>query len=457
MILCFLSGNRPGFGPDSQRNVPDPTVAYKKLKHGDKLPVLSVCTSDSSGGAARAAYRIHLAVQEYGIDSRMFVKNKGTSDDRVFSVSDFVPHNTLYRAFDWVRNKVKNKWQHYQWGKYPQRGPYFMSDLRATDIGGALQKLDYDILHLHWVNLRFLPLDKLPKDKPIVWTLHDSWPFCGICHVPMDCTRYQSECGRCPQLGSAKMDDLSHQVWTEKLRLFKDLDLHIVAPSHWLADCARKSALFKDLDIRVIPNCLDTDTFCPGDRVEACRRFGLDPARRHILFGAMQAVEDKNKGFDYLVNALEQIGSVLSTDTDFVVFGTSKPIAAEIGGLKVSSIGLLRNQEDIVRAYRSADVTVVPSLSENLSCTIMESMACGTPVAAFAIGGNGDLIDHQVNGYLAREKDCGDLAQGIRWCLDHVQDLTPAASGKIIGNFTPAVVGEKYAGLYRSLAKRRML
>lgn len=419
------------------------------------IKVLSVSTSDSSGGAARAAYRIHKAVQAEGIDSRMFVKDKGTEDPDVLALSGFIPTNPLYKACDWVRNKVKNKWQHYQWGKYPDKGPYFMSDLRATDIGGALQKLDYDILHLHWVNLRFLPLDKLPKDKPIVWTLHDSWPFCGICHVPMDCTRYQGECGCCPQLGSAKMDDLSRQVWKDKLRLFKDLDLHIVAPSHWLADCARKSTLFKDRDIRVIPNCLDTDIFCPGDRVEACHRFGLDPAKRHILFGAMQAVEDKNKGFDYLVHALEQIGPELSADTDLVVFGTSKPIAAEIGGLKVSSLGLLSNQEDIVRAYRAADVTVVPSLSENLSCTIMESMACGTPVVAFAIGGNADLVDHQVNGYLARERGCGDLAQGIRWCLDHARDLAPVASGKAIGTFTPAVVGEEYAGLYRSLFDKK--
>lgn len=420
---------------------------------GDKIRVLSVSTSDSSGGAARAAYRIHKAVQAEGIDSRMFVKDKGTEDPDVLALPGFIPTNPLYKAFDWVRNKVKNKWQHYQWGKYPDKRPYFMSDLRSTDIGGALQKLDYDILHLHWVNLRFLPLDQLPKDKPIVWTLHDSWPFCGVCHVPIDCTRYQGECGCCPQLGSAKMDDLSHQVWADKQRMFKDLDLHVVAPSHWLADCARKSSLFRDCDIRVIPNCLDTDTFCPGDRVEACRRFGLDPERRHILFGAMQAVEDKNKGFDYLVNALEQIGPELSADTDLVVFGTSKPIAAEIGDLQVSCIGLLTNQEDIVRAYRTADVTVVPSLSENLSCTIMESMACGTPVAAFAIGGNGDLIDHQVNGFLAQEKDCRDLAQGIRWCLDHVRELAPAARQKVLENYTPAVVGEKYAGLDRLLKR----
>ena len=420
---------------------------------GDKIRVLSVCTSDSSGGAARAAYRIHLAVQECGIDSRMFVKNKGTSDDRVSSVADFVPHNALYRAFDWVRNKVKNKWQHYQWGKYPKRGPYFMSDLRSTDIGGALRKIDYDILHLHWVNLRFLPLDQLPKDKPIVWTLHDSWPFCGICHLPMDCHGYEKACGCCPSLWSNDRKDLSHQVWKKKRGYYRGLDLHIVAPSLWMAESARKSSLLGACDIRVIPNCLDTEGFCPGSREEACARLGLDPAKRHILFGAMNAVEDRNKGFEELVDALKRFAPHPLEDTDLVVFGTTRLVPDRLGALTVRGLGMLRKQEDIVAAYRAADVSVVPSLSENLSCTIQESLSCGTPVAAFAIGGNGDLIDHQVNGYLAREKDCADLAHGIRWCLDHAQELAPAARQKVLENYTPAVVGEEYAGLYRSLKR----
>ena len=420
---------------------------------GDKIRVLSVSTSDYSGGAARAAYRIHLAVQEYGIDSRMFVKKKETADDRVSSVSDFVPHNALYRAFDWVRNKVKNKWQHYQWGKYPKRGPYFMSDLRSTDIGGALRKIDYDILHLHWVNLRFLPLDRLPKDKPIVWTLHDSWPFCGICHLPMDCQGYEKSCGCCPSLWSNDRKDLSHQVWKKKRGYYQGLDLHVVAPSRWMAESARKSSLLGTCDIRVIPNCLDTEGFCPGSREEACARLGLDPDKRHILFGAMNAVEDRNKGFEELADALKRIAPRHLEDTDLVIFGTTRLVPDRLGALTVRSLGMLRKQEDIVAAYRAADVTVVPSLSENLSCTIQESLSCGTPATAFAIGGNGDLIDHQVNGYLAREKDCEDLAQGIRWCLDHAPELSPASRKKVLENYTPAVVGEKYAELYRSLKR----
>ena len=422
---------------------------------GNKVKVLSVCTSDSHGGAGRAAYRIHLAVQEYGIESRMLVKHKGTADKDVVPVSDFIPSNAFYRTFEWTRDKVRNRRQHFRWGKYRDKSRYFMSDLRSMDICGALRKMDYDILHLHWVNLRFLPLDKLPKDKPIVWTLHDSWPFCGVCHLPMDCRGYQQKCGCCPALGSDKTRDLSRQVWAKKRSIYKDLDLHIVAPSHWMADCARQSSLFRDFDIHVIPNCLDVDTFRPGNRVEACRYFHLDPDRRHILFGAINAVEDKNKGFKYLVEALKRIGSVVSENTDLVVFGSSRPVADEIGGLKVHSVGLLKKVSDIVNIYRLADLVVVPSLSENLSCTIMESLACGIPVVAFDIGGNGDLIDHRVNGYLSKAKDSDDLSEGILWCLEGNSsgNLSVSARKKILDSFTPEEIGGMYASFYDSLTK----
>ena len=420
---------------------------------GDKIKVLSVSTSDSQGGASRAAYRIHCAVRELGVDSKMFVKHKGTDDADVFALENFLPKNPLYTAFDWTRNKVKNKMQHAAWGRYPHRSNLYMSDLRSTDIGGALRKLDYDILHLHWINQRFLPLVQLPKDKPIVWTLHDSWAFCGICHLPMDCRKYRQTCGCCPALGSACNRDLSFRVWSRKAAIYQKLDLHIVTPSRWMADCARKSSLFGNLDVRVIPNCIDVDIFCPGDREAACRRLKLEPDKKHILFGAMHAVEDKNKGFDYLVQALDLIGKDLALEADLVIFGTTHPMDEEIGGLCVRSLGMLGSVDDIVAAYRAATVTVVPSLSENLSCTIMESMACGTPVVAFDIGGNGDLIDHQSNGYLAKEKDSEDLADGIKWCIQNQSGLSMSGVRKVRNHYTPEEVSEEYRDLYLELEK----
>lgn len=421
------------------------------------MRVLSVCTSDSTGGAARAAYRIHHAVREQGIDSKMLVKYKGTEDVDVLALESFLPHNLLYSAFDWTRNKFKNKAQHLVWGKYPNRSKLYMSDLRSTDIGGAFQKIDYDILHLHWINQRFLPIDELPKDKPIVWTLHDSWPFCGVCHLPMECRGYQQQCGCCPALGSKDRHDLSYKVWKKKAEIYKHLDLHIVAPSRWIAECARKSSLFGNCDIRVIPNCIDVETFCPGNRDEACRQLQLDPGRRYLLFGAMNAVEDKNKGYDYLLRALSIIGQEILGDTDLVIFGTNQVLPEEIGGIKVRNLGLLRTVKDIVSAYRVASVTIVPSLSENLSCTIMESMACGTPVVAFDIGGNGDMIEHQVNGYLAMEKDDSDLAKGILWCLEncHQCQLCENAHNKVSKTYSPDIVGQSYRSLYSGILKSR--
>lgn len=423
----------------------------------DKLRVLSVCTSDNSGGAALAAYRIHQAVCELGVDSRMLVKHKGTKDPAVLPLDAFLPHNAFYKGLNWVRNKVKNKWQHYQWDKYPGRQDFFLSDLRSTDIGNALKKIDYDILHLHWINLRFLPLDKLPKDKPIVWTLHDSWPFCGVCHVPLDCTGYLRDCGHCPQLGSETSEDLSHTVWTKKRSRYAGLDLHIVAPSHWMAACARRSSLLGDRDIRVIPNCIDTDVFSPGDRNEACARLGLDPGKRYILFGAKSALKDPNKGARILWDALFLIAPEFGGDTELILLGANDTGDMQVPGLPIRCLGTIRDPQAMANAYRAASVTVVPSLSENLSCTIMESLSCGTPVTAFAIGGNGDMIEHKTNGYLARGKDARDLADGIRWCLSQDKEvLANAARTTVLDRYMPEAIGQLYLETYQALVNNRL-
>ena len=384
----------------------------------------------------------------------MFVKSKGTADENVLPVRDFLPHNAFYRAFDWVRNKVKNKWQHYQWGKYPHKGPYFLSDLRSTDIGDALRKMDYDVLHLHWVNLRFLPLDQLPKDKPIVWTLHDSWPFCGVCHVPLDCHKYEIGCGCCPQLGSNDKRDLSYRVWRKKQGLYRDLDLHIVAPSNWLADCARRSTLFKDRDIRVIPNCLDVNVFRPMSELEISPRWHSlqSEKKRYLIFGAMNAVKDRNKGFSFLLSALKRLGDLMS-DVELLVFGAKESDLQMDLKMRVHYLGYIDRVEDLVSLYNLSGVAIVPSMSEVFGQTASEALACGTPVVAFRCTGIQDVVDHQVNGYLAEPYEPEDLAAGILWCLENNGDgtLSRHARQKVLDHFSTAVVGKEYTDLYRSL------
>ena len=148
------------------------------------MKILFVNTSDTKGGAARAAMRIMQAVEAEGSKVQMLVKHKTSSLANVLPLDAFLPHNSLYKAADWLATKLKNKLQHARWRPYrhSQDGNY-KSDLRGTYLGGAMRSIDYDVLHLHWINLRFVRLEDLPTDKPIVWTLHDSWPFCGVCHT----------------------------------------------------------------------------------------------------------------------------------------------------------------------------------------------------------------------------------------------------------------------------------
>lgn len=417
------------------------------------IKVLAVSFSDDGGGAANAALRIQNGVNAlcYHVKSNMLVKEKRTESESVIPLDSMLPHHFLYSAFDWFALKIKNKIQHAQWNRYPYREPLFMSDFRSTRLGGALEKLEYDVLHLHWINKRFIDLEKLPKNKPIVWTLHDSWPFTGVCHVPYDCRRYEKECGRCPMLHSDNAKDLSNEVWNCKKKAFQHLNLHIVTPSRWLADCARKSSLLRDCDIRVIPNCIDTNVFSSGDRNSACELLGLDSSKQYILYGAVNALTDPNKGYDYLRDAIQN--QDWPSNLELIVIGADKKLD-DIKNIPTHYFGYIGG-ERLIATYRVANVMIVPSLSENLSCAIMESLSCATPVCCFNIGGNGDMVEHQVNGYLAKKKDAEDLGRGILWCLENNSDnhLGKAARESVIQKYSIPVVAKQYAELYREVMK----
>lgn len=439
------------------------------------MKVLSINTNDTHGGAARAAMRIMQGVQQHGVATQMLVKEKHTRDTAVVPLHQFLPKNKLYRIADWVAQKVKNKYHHLLWRSYSKtKENVFMSDSRGTRLGGALQKLDYDVLHLHWINQRFIKLQDLPKDKPVVWTLHDSWPFCGVCHYFIDCERYQTHCGDCPMLHSGKEKDLAYRIFEEKMRVYRNLNLHIVTPSHWLGECAKQSALSGRFPVTVIPNCLETDVYRPLSEQEIDERLsvaiesnpalhvvkraaGEKAAKPLILYGAMNAATDRIKGFQSLLSALQTLDKQ-GFEANLIVFGASESdLPMQFEHISVHFIGYVSDTDLLVTLYNLANVMVVSSLTENLSCAIMESLSCATPVCCFAIGGNGDMVEHQVNGYLAKEKDAEDLAQGIRWCLENNREgaLSQAARKKVMENYTVERVGEMYVEVYQSMINKR--
>ena len=438
------------------------------------MKVLYINTNDTHGGAARAAMRIMQGLQQYEVETQMLVKEKHSRDAAVVSLHQFLPKNKLYRIADWVAQKVKNKYYHWLWQPYrTSKENVFMSDSRGTRLSGALQKLDYDVLHLHWINQRFIKLQDLPKGKPIVWTLHDSWPFCGVCHYFIDCQKYQSHCGDCPMLHSNKEKDLAYRIFEEKLRAYRDLNLHIVTPSRWLGECAKQSALFGRFPVTVIPNCLETEVYRPLSEQEIDKRLSMaieyNPAlhivkiaarekseKPLILYGAVAAATDKIKGFKYLLSALQLLDKQ-GFEANLLVFGASESdLPMQFEHIQVHFIGYVSDTNLLVTLYNLADVMVVPSLTEVFGQAASEALACTTPVVCFKTTGIQEVVDHQVCGYVAKMQDSEDLAQGIRWCLDNNKDgsLSAAARQKVVENYTIERIGKIYAKLYESIISK---
>ena len=412
------------------------------------MKVLTVNTWDARGGAARAAYRLHRALLTAGVESRMLVQFRSTEDAHVLS-----PETGLERSWAWLRPKLDSlPTRLYRHRSQTAFTPAWVPFSRIIDRINALAP---DIVHLHWLAEGMLSTADLGRiGPPVVWSLHDMWPFTGGCHYDEGCGAFRQACGNCKVLGSARTNDLSRNVWSRKARAFQQKDdIVVVGLSNWLADCARNSTLLGGYEVKVLPNPIDTGSFRPMDPRSARKRLGLPPDVPLLLFGAVNATGDPRKGFAQLGEAL----GLLKTDGIELVVVGGDPDAVTPFGHKVHHLGTLTDDDSLRLAYSAADVVVVPSLQENLSNVIMESMACGTPVAAFNIGGNPDMIEHRVSGYLAEFPDATDLAAGMDWLLQSNGDgaLSKSAIQKVTSCFDQTVVAQRYISLYQEVLSRR--
>jgi glycosyltransferase involved in cell wall biosynthesis len=314
-----------------------------------------------------------------------------------------------------------------------------------------------DVLHLHWVNQGFLSLKNMAQlaetGKPIVWTLHDMWAFTGGCHYSQGCENFKNECGNCLFLKNPSPDDLSHRVWLRKKKFFPK-NIQFVTCSEWLAGVARSSGLLKNYPVTAIPNPIDTTVFKPlsaAERQKFLSEKGISPNARVLLFAAMKVSEER-KGFRFLLEALQ----ILKTQRpdfqlEILVLGKAEPEALSALPYPVHALGLVQDQSELVRAYGAADVFAIPSLEDNLPNTVMESLACGTPVAGFRTGGVPEMVGHLKEGFIAPQGDSRGLAEGIFEVLDGIISLEKyreAARRKVEQEYSNRVVAERYLAVY---------
>ncbi len=405
------------------------------------------------GGAARAACRLYRALVDRGLDVSYLVHVKQSSEVDAVALGD------TQRYERWLDSMVQ---QYYinenrtdlsnTWFSYIPVEPW-IDDTSLCD--------DADIINLHWVE-QFVSLRSLQRivatGKPIVWTLHDMRPFTGGCHYSAGCTQYRDECLHCPQLEKDPYSLAAVQLQSMK-KVLQGAHLTVVSPSRWLAEEAAKSSLFRDRRIEVIPNSLETNVYVPREKQEAKKDLGISAETVTVMFGAVDSAEQR-KGFHVLVSALAACRQnawfaeqCREKKLLVIVVGHCDEVLTDLP-LPIRQLGYLETDREMAVAYSATDLFILPSLEDNLPNTVLESMACGTPVLAFDTGGIPDLVQHGENGYLVERGNAAALAAALLELLrdDKKRQLLAGNCRSFVEQgYSGDTQGKRYEQLFREI------
>ena len=411
------------------------------------MKVALVSRADIQGGAARASYRLHRALQASGHSSRMWVGVKRSSDPTVLG-----PEGPLARGWSRVRPGLANSLMRLQGARDANlRSPAIF----PSGLARSINRSDAEVVNLHWIGEETLSVAETARlRKPVVWTLHDMWPFCGAEHYAPDGAdaRWRAGYESAAQNSALCGLDLDRWVWKRKKKAWRARRL--IAPSRWLAQCARGSALMRDWPVTVVPNVIDTEQFRPSQDSRIREALGLPATKRLLLFSAVGGTADPRKGWDLLVAALQPLASA-NRDLECLVLGQDAPGRPADFPLPVRWMGEIRDDTLLAGLYSTSAVAVVPSRQDNLPLVATEAQACGCPVAAFAAGGLPDAVEHGATGYLAQPFDAAELAKGIGWILadrERHRQLREQARERAVRLWSAAAVVPRYLEVFAAAA-----
>lgn len=393
-------------------------IQIRKMESQLKLTFIS--KSDLRGGAAIVTYRLVEELRRQGADARMLVAEKLSDSEFVALAASPLKIKTAFLA---ERMQVFA-------ANGCNRKDLFKID--PASEGLPLWKhpwvKDADAIFLGWINQGVLSLKGIGKlaelRKPLVWIMHDMWNMTGICHHAGSCSHFKSACGDCHFLGKcAEKNDLSHKVWEKKKSLYAKAGIKFVAVSSWLAGKARESSLMRNVKVEVIPNPFPLPE---SNRTQDSSRSGVVS----IVFGAAR-LDDDIKGLPVLKKALEILKTKypdVAENIQLVTFGAVKD-PASLQGFSIAHryLGILQGAESLGNAYQDADIVVSSSDFETLPGTLVEGQAYGCVPVAFDHGGQKDIIEHKLTGYLADWADdqvvrAGFLADGLAWAYANCRD-----------------------------------
>ena len=409
-----------------------------------KIKVVHLVAGSLNGGAARGAYWLHKGLLGHGVESHIITNHHDDlNDPTVTSLST--------SKFRRIISLIVGQLDSLLLLIFPKRkNRIFSTGFFGLNYKVNLHFKEADIVHLHWVNGLVSTRSVKGINKPVVWSIRDMWPITGGCHYSLDCEKYKSGCGVCPQLNGSLGIDFTKSTAKAKKKSFRKVNA--VGISEWITSEVNKSFIFGEGRAVTINNNVDCSLFFPIEKDVARQVLGIDTEKKIILTGSTN-VEDFYKGFSLFLDSLKYLNK---DDYFLCVFGKADISSLESTGLEFKALGYLNDDISMRLAYNVADVFVAPSVQEAFGKTLIESLACKTPVVCFDATGPAGIIEDRVDGYKAIPFQPEDLARGIDWIL-HKSDyksLSEAARRSALNKFDSAVIAEKYIDLYSDLVSK---
>ena len=373
------------------------------------MKIVQINTIVNSGSTGKIAENIGRVIMVKDHESHIcFGRGENNSASKLFRIGnsfDTISHGLMTRLFD-------------------LHG--FGSKAATKKLIRYLDLTKPDLIHLHnlhgyYINIEILfEYVKIYK-LPVVWTLHDCWPFTGHCSYfdSVNCRKWEDQCYYCPLIKTYPKSwfiDNSRNNYIRKRNIFSGVNnMVIVTPSIWLGDLVKKSFL-KEYRLRVINNGVDLNKFRQVDTVDNKKKFNL--ARQKTILGVAN-IWDKRKGLDDFL----KLRLYINPGYQIILVGLSKQ---QITGLPEGITGMERteNLNELTGLYSLADVFINPTYSDNFPSTNIEALACGTPVITYDTGGSGEAVDE----FTGRKVKKGDIDGLVR----SIEELTSTKNSDIL-------------------------
>ena len=417
------------------------------------MKILHLSYSDQKGGASRAALRIHQCLLRKNINSFLQVNiNTGKYDN----TKNILRPNFYLALLNKLKSAIESRISNIL------REDNFVKNsisLFPTSLHKKINSSDFDIINLHWVNGETISIEDISKiKKPIVWTMHDMWPFCGSEHYTFN-KRWKAGYFNYNKAKKQRLMDLdiAKYAWSRKFENWNGF-FYLVGVSKWLTRCASESYLMKSFPSITINNTLDVKFWKPENKKNSRKYFNLPDDFKVVGFGSLGYQNTNLKGKDLFLKAIKEI-KYDKKKIIFLTIGDSNNFFEIEDKIKIISIPRLEKDIEIKKFYNSLDLIVVPSRIESFGQTASESIACGVPVVCFDITGLKDIVFHKLNGWLASAYNPKNLAQGIDYILNlktnEYRKMSKSCVQLAKKKFSYDSISHKYIKLYKKILNQK--